>query len=156
MSPIFTKKAPYRVLFDFQQIIIMIFSMLSFLFKNHNKCKHKKVTPFSTGSFCPDCGEEIKISWIILRCSCCQSKRHTRVAFNSLFPRDKFCIKCGDSAYYTEKKETIDYFEVEYAVISKQEINENIGIREILQVWIENERNSADILNNLKLIPVLY
>lgn len=133
----------------------MICLMLAHFFKNHNKCKHKKITPFSAGSFCPDCGREIKISWLIMRCACCQSKRRACVVFNSLAPVDKYCIKCGDSDYYTEKKGGIEFFDLEYAAISKKEADNNLNIAEVLQIWIEKERKPNDIIGNLKLIPLL-
>lgn len=119
------------------------------------KCKHNKVTPFSAGSFCPDCGKEIQISWLILRCSCCETKRRANVVFNNLVPRDKYCIKCGGSTYYRETKEKIDFFELEYSAISKKELHENNIRKEILQIWIEKEFCSNDVINTLKLIPLL-
>ncbi|OGI01369.1 MAG: hypothetical protein A2Y25_02630 [Candidatus Melainabacteria bacterium GWF2_37_15] len=116
-------------------------------------CKHKNITPFSAGNFCPDCGKKIEISWLILRCSCCQSKRQAGVVFNSVVPRSKYCIKCGTSECYTEKKEQIEFYDFEYAVISKKEADNNLCNKEILQIWVEQERNSNYQFNNLKLLP---
>lgn len=133
----------------------MIFFMLGYIFKNHNKCKHPKITPFSVGKFCPDCGKEIQISWLILRCSCCQSKRRANVVFNNLVPRDKYCIKCGNKEYFKENKEKIDFFELEYSAISKKEINANNFSKEILQIWIEQDFSPNNIVHTLKLLPLL-
>ena len=129
--------------------------MFNYFFEKYFKCKHKKITPFSFGKFCPECGKEIKISWYILRCSCCESKRHACVIFDSLVPRDKYCIKCGESDYSLEKKESIEYFELEYAVISKKELHSDVNVKEKLQIWIENEQNYNEIIRNIRLIPLL-
>jgi len=133
----------------------MIFYMINYFLKNHNKCKHKKVTPFCTGKFCPDCGKKIKVAWVMTRCCCCNAKRHASVVFNNIKPREKYCTKCGSREYYIEKKEFIEYFDLEYSVISKTEVGEYAEVREVLQIWIENERKAGDIINNLRLIPLL-
>lgn len=128
--------------------------MLNYFFLNHNNCKHQKVTPYSTGCFCPDCGKKIKISWVMVRCKCCSTKRHARVIFNNIKPREKYCIKCGSSEFYMERKDFIEYYELEYSVISKKETNDSIDVKEVLQIWIENEQNAGNMINNLKLIPL--
>ena len=120
--------------------------MLTSLFKKQKNCRHKKITPFSTGNFCPDCGMEIEIFWLILRCECCQSKRAAHVVFNSIIPEDKHCIKCGASGYYIEKKETLEFFEFEYAVISKKAVNDDFNTKEMLQIWIESENEQTSLL----------
>lgn len=130
-------------------------SMLFNLFSNNNKCKHTNITPLSAGSYCPDCGKEIQIDWMLLRCSCCNSKREARIIFNSIKPKSKYCIKCGSPECYVEKKETIEYFDVHYAVISKKEAACDINKNEILQIWVEQEHKKSDLFSNLRLIPLL-
>jgi len=127
--------------------------LLFSLFKK--KCNHKKLTPFSVGNFCPDCGQEIEISWQILRCEHCQNKRKARVILNSTMPEDKFCRKCGTSNFYVEKKERLEFFDIEYAIFSKKEMNSSLESKQILHIWIEKEDITNDILNNIKLIPSL-
>ena len=126
--------------------------MLNFLF-NNIKCTHNKIYPLSEGSFCPDCGLEIKISWQILRCECCSTKRKTHFFMNKLVPKEKFCKKCGSSDYYIEIKEKIEFFDYEYAVILKEEIKEQSIIKKTLQIWIEEE-NIREIFVKPKLLPV--
>lgn len=129
--------------------------MFSALFKKQNKCSHRKFTPLTKGDYCPDCGKEIEISWIILRCKCCKNKRRARVIFNSIKPEDKYCVKCGTSECETERKNTLEFFDIEYAVISKIEADKQVKNREVLQIWIEKEEHSSEFLNNIKLIPLL-
>ena len=126
--------------------------MLNFLF-NNIKCNHNKIYPFSDGTFCPDCGQEIKISWQLLRCECCSSKRNVRVFFNKILPEEKFCKKCGSSEYYIETKEKIEFFDYEYAIILKEEVNTKIKIKKTLQIWIEEE-NVRQVLRKPKLLTV--
>lgn len=129
--------------------------MLSLFFNKQKKCSHRKLTPFSPGSFCPDCGREIEIAWMILRCTCCNTKRKAKVIFNSIRPQDKYCIKCGTSECEIQRKETLEFFDVEYAIISKKEADNPVKHREVLQIWIEKENNSNEFINNIKLIPLL-
>ncbi len=53
-----------------------------------------------------------------------------------------------------ERKDFIEYYELEYSVISKKETNDSIDVKEVLQIWIENEQNAGNMINNLKLIPL--
>jgi len=111
--------------------------------------------PLKTGDFCPDCGQEIKISWQILRCNCCSTKRNSRFFMNKIVPQEKFCTKCGSSEYFIEVKEKIEFFDYEYAKILREEIKEKTGFKETVQIWIENE-NYRDIFTKPKLIPVIF
>lgn len=129
--------------------------MLFSFFKNHKKCSHRKLTPLTFGDFCPDCGKKIEISWMILRCKCCNSKRKARVIFNTIRPEDKFCSKCGDSECEIERKQTLEFFDVEFAVISKKETGTPVKNREVLQIWIEKEESYNEFINNIRLLPLL-
>lgn len=138
--------------------------MLDFLFENfekinlldsfilYNKCAHNKIYPTSQGDFCPDCGQEIKISWQILRCKCCSTKRKVHSFMKKIVPDEKFCKKCGCSEYYIEIKEKIEFFDYEYAVILKEEVPK-LKIKKTLQIWIEEE-NIREIFIKPKLLPV--
>jgi len=77
------------------------------------------------------------------------------VVFNSILPEDKYCVKCGTSECYIDKKEKLEFFDIEYAVISKKEVDNSIKHREILQIWIEKGDNPGEMLNNIRLIPLL-
>jgi len=115
-------------------------------FRKKNKCSHRNFSPFSGGDFCPDCGKRIEITWLLLRCSCCNSKRKSRVAFNTITPLNKFCVKCGETDCYIEKKENPEFFDIEYAIVSKREKDANLRSGEVLQIWIEKEDESPYFL----------
>jgi len=126
--------------------------LLKFLF-NTTKCNHNKIYPFSDGIFCPDCGQEIKISWRILRCECCSTKRKAHFYINKLVPEEKFCKKCGSREYYIDIREKIEFFDYEYAIILKEEVKTDSKIKKTLQIWIEEE-NIREALRKPKLLPV--
>ena len=67
-----------------------------------NKCSHEKITPNSIGKFCPDCGKEINITWSILRCKHCSTKRASYKRFGMVLPVDRFCSRCGSTHYFVE------------------------------------------------------
>ncbi len=92
---------------------------------------------------------------MILRCKCCNSKRKARVIFNTIRPEDKFCSKCGDSECEIERKQTLEFFDVEFAVISKKETGTPVKNREVLQIWIEKEESYNEFINNIRLLPLL-
>jgi len=123
------------------------------LFFHNIKCTHNKVSPLSNGAFCPDCGEEVKISWQILRCNCCSTKRKSHFFMNKLVPEEKFCKKCGSAEYFIEIRENIEFFDYEYAVILKEEIKTKIPIKKTIQIWIEEE-NIREFFTKPKLLPV--
>lgn len=112
--------------------------MLDFLL-NNKKCAHEKVYPKNSGMYCPDCGKQVKIFWQITRCNCCSSKRRSHLSRGNLIPAEKFCTKCGDSDFYIEKKEKVEFFDYEYAVIIKEEVRDDKNIKETIQIWIEEE-----------------
>ena len=126
--------------------------MLKLLF-NNTKCPHNKIYPLSEDAFCPDCGQEVKISWQILRCKCCSTKRKSHFFLDKIQPEEKFCKKCGNPDYYIEIKEKIEFFDYEYAVLLKEEIKTESKIRKTLQIWIEDE-NIREFFVKPKLLPV--
>lgn len=124
--------------------------MLNLLFRI-TKCPHNKIYPFSDGTFCPDCGQEIKISWRILRCECCSTKRKAHFFINKLVPEEKFCKKCGSPEYFIDIREKIEFFDYEYAIILKEEVKINSKIKKTLQIWIEEE-NIREVFRKPKLL----
>jgi len=117
------------------------------------KCTHDKVLPFNGAAYCPDCGKEVKIEWKILRCEGCSGKRKSHFFLNKIVPDEKFCKKCGSASYYIESKENIEFFDYEYAIIQKDEVDTGISFRKTVQVWIE-EDNLKDLFRKPKMIPV--
>ena len=72
---------------------------------------------------------------------------------NKILPEEKFCKKCGSSEYYIETKEKIEFFDYEYAIILKEEVNTKVKIKKTLQIWIEEE-NVRQVLRKPKLLTV--
>ena len=72
-----------------------------------------------------------------------------------MFPADKYCIKCGTSACYVEQKETLEFFDYEYAIISKKEADNSLNTKEVLQIWVEAENGCNRMFRNVNLIPLL-
>jgi len=72
---------------------------------------------------------------------------------NKTQPQEKFCKKCGSSEYYIEIKERPEFFDYEYAVIFKEEIQVESKFKKTLQIWTEEE-NLRDIFVKPKLLPV--
>ena len=130
----------------------MILNYFSFLSKK-TKCQHEKITPLSTCKYCPDCGKEISINWFILRCNSCSSKRESMLYFNTLVPAHKHCSKCGCSGFYIEKKEHLDFFDLNFAVMTKEEVK-SIANNRRTQIWIEQDNCWQEFILP-KLIPLL-
>lgn len=130
----------------------MILDFLTFFFRK-SKCQHDKITPQTIWNYCPDCGKEISIKWFILRCNSCSSKRSSRLYLNALAPVEKYCSKCGCSEYYIEKKEKLDFFDLNYAVMTKEEIDNLSKSCGITQIWVEHENCWREFIPP-KMIPL--
>ncbi len=129
---------------------MLIEFLKSFLFKGN--CTHTSFDPVGINQFCPDCGKEIRVAFKIVRCSCCSTRKSAKLIFKRIIPDEKYCSKCGSNDYYVEKKERIEFFDLRYAIILK-EIVENSSIEDFrTQIWIENENNWSNIIKP-KLIP---
>jgi hypothetical protein len=72
---------------------------------------------------------------------------------NKLVPEEKFCKKCGSPEYFIETKEKIEFFDYEYAIILKEEVNTKVKTKKTLQIWIEEE-NFREVFSKPKLLPV--
>jgi hypothetical protein len=131
----------------------LLLNFLSF-FSRRTKCQHDKITPHSIWNYCPDCGKEISIRWFILRCNSCSAKRESKLYLNTLLPVDKHCSKCGCSDYYVERKEKVEFFDLNFAVMAKEEINDNYKSGRITQIWVESENCWQEFVLP-KLIPLL-
>jgi hypothetical protein len=66
---------------------------------------------------------------------------------------EKYCSKCGSKEYFLEKRDKLEFYELKYALLVKQE-RENTGIsNKKTQVWVD-EQQWANFIP-LKLIPSL-
>lgn len=117
----------------------ILFLKFLLFFSKRPQCLHEKITPHSIWNFCPDCGKEISINWFILRCRSCSSKRSASLYMNTLIPTDKHCSKCGCNNFYVEKKEKVDFFDLHFAVMTKEEVQNTSNKNGKTQIWIEKE-----------------
>lgn len=128
----------------------MLSLILLYLFKRH-KCQHDKITPDNYSRFCPDCGEEIDISWYVARCSHCGAKRKSNLYLNSVVPADAHCSRCGSKSFYVEKRVNPEFFDLQYCVLVKEVVSNNSQFIKQVQVWVDNEDSSQKALG---LIPL--
>ncbi len=129
---------------------MLIEFLKSFLFKDY--CDHKSFDPIGINQFCPDCGKEIQVTFKIVRCGCCSTKKSAKLIYNSIIPDQKYCSKCGSNDYYVEKKERIEFFELNYAIILKEIVEISCFEDFRTQIWVENENNWSNLIKP-KLIP---
>jgi len=92
--------------------------------------------------------------WAVLRCRCCASKRQGSLYFNSVIPNEKYCINCGSPEYYIEKKYKFELPDIDYAVLVKENVKEELIFSKKTQIWIEGEKTWSDYIQP-KLIPYL-
>lgn len=108
------------------------------------KCSHNSVNQYEKGSYCPDCGNKIKLSWIILRCQQCKALRMSKVNPNGdITPLKEYCSDCGNQSWFSRKKDTLDVFESFYAIAVKEIINEKTAKSNSTYVWVDNPDNSV-------------
>ncbi len=122
----------------------------SFLFKD--SCSHQNFDHTGANPFCPDCGKEVQVTFKIVRCSCCSTKKSAKLIFKRIIPDEKYCSKCGSKNYFVEKKERIEFFDLKYAIILKEIVEDSSFEHLRTQIWIENENNWSNIIKP-KLIP---
>lgn len=119
---------------------------LSLLLFNFRKCKHEKITPLSSGSYCPDCGLKIEINWHLIRCAKCQSKRRGLSGLDKVYPLDKYCSKCGEYHYFIDTVDKVEFFDISIAVWSRIECNNSFNSNSKTQVWIEEASNQTNLI----------
>jgi len=112
------------------------------------KCTHKNVPKSVEEAYCPDCGELVKNSWYMARCSVCNVKRKAHITGNIIVSDTKFCPNCGGQHIEIEKIERLNFIDISYA-IHVQEIIKEVPIAQNI-VWADK-----NISPNPKLIPIL-
>ncbi len=110
------------------------------LFKFKKTCKHDKITPDMESGYCPDCGKFIKNEWYITRCSCCGVKMKANARNNEVFPQYHFCSNCGSKEYTVEKLDAINFIDINFAVLLKNEVQDDLKAN-TTQCW--QERNNV-------------
>lgn len=113
-------------------------------FKKNTQCVHNRVSPEIEAQYCPDCGKYVENKWYMTRCGCCNIKRKTLVKGNKIQPYTKFCPNCGASQFYLELIPSINFIDINFAVLVK-EINE-AHISTQSQIWFERDPEPMKLL----------
>ncbi len=131
----------------------MIFRVLSKFFK----CSHKNAIPNSNEGYCPDCGEYVRKTYYLVRCSNCGIKRIAKKTFDEIVPVGKYCQNCGEFEYVVEKHEKLNIVDVNYAIEVK-ETQKEFGESEKIEIWIEEPMGQNDYKKDdtLKIPEVKY
>ncbi len=114
-----------------------MFDFLINLFATKNKCSHRNALLNSEEGYCPDCGKYLKKYYYIIRCKHCDIKRKGEVLYQGIYPSSGFCENCGGEDFYVEKLEKINFFDIKYAIISKEVVEDARPLQEVFQIWTE-------------------
>ena len=118
---------------------------LTNLFKFKKVCNHEKITPDMECGYCPDCGKFIQNEWYITRCKCCGVKLKSMIRNGEVFPQNHYCTNCGSKEYKIEKLEKIIFIDINFAVLCKKVLKEEI-FAESIQCWQERKLEQPKLL----------
>ena len=90
--------------------------------------------------YCPDCGELIENHWYITRCGCCGVKERATIRNGEVVPEAEFCPNCGGKAYKIEEIEKIDCININYAIVVREIVKNEIN--EYTQSWVDAMQTS--------------
>ncbi len=110
---------------------------LTDLFKLKKSCLHDKITPDMEFGYCPDCGKLIKNEWFITRCACCGVKMKAASINGEIYPQNHYCTNCGSKEFRVEKLEKINFIDINFAVLQKNEVSDEEKISSTIQCWEE-------------------
>ena len=110
------------------------------LFNFNKKCQHNKVPLDTDIGYCPDCGELIENHWYITRCGCCGVKERATIRNGEVVPEAEFCPNCGGKAYKIEEIEKIDSININYAIVVREIVKNEIN--EYTQSWVDAMQTS--------------
>ena len=115
-------------------------------FNFKNVCTHDKISPDKDTSYCPDCGKLVRNDWYITRCSCCGVKLKTISRHDEIQPQYHYCTNCGAKDFYIEKLEKINFIDINYAVLVKQEVEDTEKYASTIQCWQERTNEQQRLL----------
>lgn len=110
------------------------------IFNFNKKCQHNKVPLDTDIGYCPDCGELIENHWYITRCGCCGVKERATIRNGEVVPEAEFCPNCGGKAYKIEEIEKIDCININYAIVVREIVKNEIN--EYTQSWVDAMQTS--------------
>ena len=119
---------------------------LTNLFNLKKKCLHEKISPDLDFGYCPDCGELIRNDWFITRCSCCGVKLRTIIKNGEIKPQSQYCSNCGSQEYSVEKVDKINFIDIHYAVLQKNEVKDVERRVSTTQCWQEKNNVQPKLL----------
>lgn len=109
----------------------------------HTDCAHERINRNQSGSYCPDCGYQVHVTWTMLRCRKCTAKRLPRKDLDgSVVPMYHFCQHCGTHDTQIVKKVNINPHEMPYAILTKDVDYLNDTIRPV-----ERPHNPFEVLS---------
>lgn len=123
---------------------MFITNFLNYFF--NKKCSHDKVALNLDYAYCPDCGKMIKNEWYITRCACCGVKLKTTACNDEIMPQNNFCSNCGSHEFTVEKLEKINFIDINYAVLIKKAVENNLNTVETTQYWQEKNNEQPKLL----------
>lgn len=115
-------------------------------FKNKNKCTHKNALLTTSEGYCPDCGQYLKKNYYLIRCTRCDIKRTAKLCWGEVVPEDKYCSNCGETDYYIEKLDSVNFIDAKYAVYLKEIEDEFKNRYPESQIWVEEDNNTVKLL----------
>lgn len=119
--------------------------MLIDFFKTKHECDHKNVPVDVDEAYCPDCGALVKNKWYLVRCSCCNIKRHAHIKYSEIKPDTNYCPNCGSTEFYIEELNSINFMNVHYAVFKKVVVNQEHQITR--QIWVDEDSEEQKLLS---------
>ncbi|MBP7211362.1 hypothetical protein KBA27_00850 [bacterium] len=111
-------------------------SIINF-FRKQNKCTHEKIPPEVECGYCPDCGEFVENQWFITRCKCCGIKVKATIKNGKIVPEKKYCRNCGSEQYVVERLSKITSFDLYFAVLIREVVNQRPV--SYIQTWVEEK-----------------
>ena len=114
-------------------------NILIAFFQKQNKCSHKNALLHSDSGYCPDCGQYLVKNYYLVRCSRCEIKREAKLYWGDVVPIEKFCANCGESEYYIERLDSVNFIDAKYAVYVKEIAHEFQTLHPEVQIWVDQE-----------------
>ena len=106
------------------------------------KCHHYKVPVTAESGYCPDCGEYIENHWYLVRCKHCRIKRKAHLVGENIVPDTHFCPNCGGLLYETEKLNSINFIDINFAVLKKEIVQVTKKFASAT-TWVEEEEKDT-------------
>lgn len=101
------------------------------------ECRHNSINQFQKSTYCPDCGEKVRINWITIKCQKCRSLRMPQTnGYGDVWPQKKHCASCGSPEWYSIRKESLALNETFFAVPVKDIVKEEKN-KPSTSVWVD-------------------